>query len=111
LLSPHTRLVADFCVRAKVNVRANRSQVNSIFLVQLRKRAAMIFCVTGNQAMAGKTLLAPRQGDSFRSCRIGFRKSDRVSSRIVHKQCTGNTEIRKCNGKFSAWTENEKGNF
>src|SRR5579862_233389 len=79
-------------MRAKVTVRVKWTRVNSVFLVQLRKKMATDF--------RRSTRIKPRRGthDSTTEWRDSFmdgveeEESGKVGSRNVHRACTGNAE-------------------
>src|SRR5579864_3248694 len=80
-------------VRAKVTLRAKWARVNSVFLVQLRKKTATDFCGLSRIGQRLKDTWFHHWMARVRTCgRVSQEKSGRVGSPNVHRACTGNAE-------------------
>jgi hypothetical protein len=82
-----------FVERANENVEGKGRGVNSVFLVQLRKRVGMDF--RGSERIKNRvedTLVTRLRGGGLRGEEACVGKYARVGRRFVHRGCTGNAE-------------------
>jgi hypothetical protein len=84
-----------FCQRAKSNVRAKGREVNSIFLVQLRKMLVENFCGATQGKRLGRDVALSRLQGAASLCRGALaEETASPGMRVVHRACTGNAERR-----------------
>jgi hypothetical protein len=82
-------------MRAKVTVRVKRARVNSVFLVQLRKKPGADFRgSTWVKQRLSDVSLHPLNRGSFGVDAMAPAKSGRVGSRNIHSGRTGNAETQ-----------------
>jgi hypothetical protein len=79
-------------MRTKVTVRAKRARVNSVFLVQLRKKVRTDFRGSRGSRESFSDISFLNGWRQFRIDEAARKKSGTVGSRIVHSVCTGNAE-------------------
>ena len=90
---PGLSLVSFPVERARVNVRAKGSGVNSVFLVQLRKNVVLGCRGTQERKACGPRRAKPHEGRGFAVEERPESDARKAERRIGHSGCTGNAEV------------------